>query len=40
MSATSQTQQPASSNPNGVAVRCQKLTRYLGEGEGRVHVLR
>ena len=40
MSATSQTQQPASSNPNGVAVRCQKLTRYLGEDEGRVHVLR
>ncbi|MFT3780877.1 MAG: ATP-binding cassette domain-containing protein [Nibricoccus sp.] len=23
-----------------VAIRCEKLTRYLGQGEGRVHVLR
>jgi len=25
---------------DGVAIRCQKLSRFLGEGEGRVHVLR
>src|SRR5438045_1370450 len=26
--------------PSGVALRCDKLHRYLGEGEGRVHVLK
>jgi len=26
--------------PGSVAIRCTKLTRYLGQGEGRVHVLR
>jgi lipoprotein-releasing system ATP-binding protein len=27
-------------NGNSVALRCENLHRYLGEGEGRVHVLR
>lgn len=26
--------------PAGIAVRCERLVRYLGEGEARVHVLR
>lgn len=42
MSATPQP--PATTNPvpqpGSVAIRCDKLTRYLGVGEGRVHVLR
>ncbi len=28
------------SAPNEIALRCEGLHRYLGEGEGRVHVLR
>jgi lipoprotein-releasing system ATP-binding protein len=30
----------ANRNPGQVAVRCEKLTRFLGVGEARVHVLR
>jgi len=29
-----------STKPNDVALRCENLHRYLGQGEGRVHVLR
>lgn len=31
---------PVSSSGAGIALRCEKLHRYLGQGEGRVHVLR
>jgi lipoprotein-releasing system ATP-binding protein len=27
-------------NPSDIALRCENLHRYLGQGEGRVHVLR
>jgi lipoprotein-releasing system ATP-binding protein len=30
----------ATNNKSKIALRCEKLHRYLGEGEGRVHVLR
>lgn len=36
---TPQTMQTKENNP-AVALRCEGLQRYLGEGEGRVHVLR
>jgi len=32
--------QSAIRNPASIALRCSRLVRYLGEGEGRVHVLR
>ena len=38
---TEQTSSSVVRKPAGeIAIRCAKLTRYLGEGEGRVHVLR
>ena len=42
MSATPLTPATAKTQPQpgSVAICCAKLTRYLGEGEGRVHVLR
>lgn len=42
MSATpeSPTNVKAQPQPGATAIRCAKLTRYLGQGEGRVHVLR
>ncbi len=30
----------AAANPGRIALRCEGLHRYLGQGEGRVHVLR
>jgi len=37
---SAETKKSAGGPAGEIAVRCQKLTRYLGEGEGRVHVLR
>ena len=31
---------PASVSASGIVLRCQNLHRHLGEGEGRVHVLK
>ncbi len=31
---------PAPPSSEGIALRCENLHRYLGQGEGRVHVLR
>jgi lipoprotein-releasing system ATP-binding protein len=31
---------PSTEGDSGIALRCQGLHRYLGQGEGRVHVLR
>ncbi len=31
---------PAKQNPGALALRCRDLHRYLGQGEGRVHVLK
>ncbi len=36
MTTTAETQPPS----DGIALRCEKLVRHLGEGEARVHVLR
>jgi len=40
MSDNSQPVSTANAQPGRVAIRCSKLTRYLGQGEARVHVLR
>src|SRR5512135_39433 len=40
---SSRSQPPVSglpASPDGVVLRCQNLHRFLGQGEGRVHVLK